>query len=278
MKRSLFVFAVLLALGVVGEVSARAVAGATGALAAPARGESAASTATGTLALRASLPMESIRAGACPPGVSASTFCPARTAVGVAPGLGRVTYSYAYLVDLSHPSCSSGFAKVLGYPVRFTVVGKGEIHFAVSETACLPESAGRSAGQAFTITGGSGMYAGASGSGTVERILGITARGATGAEKWIGTLNVPGLEFDVSPPALSGTTSKTVRVSKRVKRVRVRYEVTATDRVDGPVSASCRPRSGSRFKIGRTVVRCSTTDTSGNTANAAFTIRVRVRR
>ena len=45
----------------------------------------------------------------------------------------------------------------------------------------------------FSITGGTGIYAGASGSGTVERILsGLTPSGRRGTETWTGTLAVPG--------------------------------------------------------------------------------------
>ena len=79
----------------------------------------------------------------------------------------------------------------------------------------------------------------------------------------------------LTPPALLGAKSKTVRARKRAKRVRVVYQVTASDAVDGQLPASCNPRSGSRFPLGRTVVRCSATDSSANTANASFRVTVR---
>jgi hypothetical protein len=60
--------------------------------------------------------------------------------------------------------------------------------------------------------------------------------------------------------------------------VRVTYKVTATDDVDGPVPVACRPSSGSRFKIGRTIVTCSASDKTGNTATARFTVTVKRRR
>ena len=66
--------------------------------------------------------------------------------------------------------------------------------------------------------------------------------------------------------------------SQRRKRVRVTYNVTASDGADGQVPVTCDPRSGSRFPIGRTIVRCSATDSSGNTANASFRIIVRATR
>ena len=76
---------------------------------------------------------------------------------------------------------------------------------------------------------------------------------------------------------MKGIVSKTVRAPRGAKRVRVTYKVTARDDVDA-VPVSCRPRSGSRFRIGRTVVKCTATDGSGNTATAKFTITVKPRR
>jgi hypothetical protein len=55
----------------------------------------------------------------------------------------------------------------------------------------------------------------------------------------------------------------------------VTYSVSATDDVDGPVEVSCRPPSGSRFKIGRTRVTCAAGDSSGNVGTAAFVVSVR---
>jgi HYR domain len=55
----------------------------------------------------------------------------------------------------------------------------------------------------------------------------------------------------------------------------VTFNVTATDGVDGAVPVSCRPRSGSRFKLGRTTVRCEATDSSGNATKAAVSVTVK---
>ena len=152
------------------------------------------------------------------------------------------------------------------------VVGKGEIHFALAPGAqCVALEPVRYEPQDFTITGGTGAYAGASGSGMVERVLG----GGTGTERWTGTLVVAGLGFDLTPPPLSGTTSKTVRAHKRATGVHVTYNVTASDAVDGRVPVSCTPRSGSRFSVGRTIVGCEATDSSANIARARFVVTVK---
>jgi len=170
-----------------------------------------------------------------------------------------------------------GNLKILGYTTSVKVAGKGEIDFTVADAAtCLPPNAAALAvPQSFTVTGGRGIYAGASGSGRIERTAAPLGSGATGVDTWIGTLVVPGLEFDVTPPTLTGATPKTVRAPKGVKRVRVTYKVTAADDVDRAVPVVCAPRSGSRFPIGRTVVKCAAADSSGNAADAAFRVTVK---
>jgi HYR domain len=234
--------------------------------------------ATGTLDLRAQLRLVS-QLGACPPGTIA-TACGVRTGEGSVPGLGRVDESYIFVADIGTPPCSSGSGKALAYPVVLTVVGKGEIHFALAAgEECVDQESVRTQAQVFTVTGGTGIYVGASGSGTVERVLGgETAAGRIGRETWAGTLIVPNIDFDVTPPTVRGAVAKTVRAARGAKRARVVYSVTARDAVDGRVRASCRPRSRSWFRLGRTRVTCSATDSSANTRIARFAITVRPRR
>jgi hypothetical protein len=181
------------------------------------------------------------------------------------------------MYDGDFSRCPSGEVTILGFTTSFRVANKGDIHLAVAEVpTCLPANeVALNATQSFTVTGGTGIYAGASGSGRVERAASLTATGAVGRDTWIGTIVVSGLEFDVTPPTLSGATSKTVRARRGSKSVRVTYKVTATDNADSQVLVTCTPRSGSRFPIGRTTVKCSATDSSANRANAAFRITVR---
>lgn len=232
--------------------------------------------ATGALDMNASLSLVS-QLGGCAP-VGAATDCAARTDSGPFPGLGSVTASYGFQMDLSSGSCPGGGGKALAYPIRLEVAGKGAIDVAVSEaTACLDIESVRTQTQAFTVTGGTGIYAGASGSGTLTRRLGAPRDDLTrhGLDTWQGRLTVPGLEFDLVPPKLVGATSRTLVAPRRVKKIRVRFVVTALDDVDGSVPVTCRPRAGTRFRIGRTRVHCSATDTSANAATASFTITVR---
>src|SRR5205823_5607942 len=122
---------------------------------------------------------------------------------------------------------------------------------------------GATANVVFTVTGGSGKYLGASGSGNLATVL--TFNGGSGGsvrDTYGGVLTVPGASFDLASPIFNGARSKTVFVPKRLRTARVAYSVTATDDVDGPVPAGCKPPSGSRFRLGKTRVTCSASDSS----------------
>jgi len=241
---------------------------------APGRAEP--STATARLDLRGDLRIVS-RLIECPAGTAGT--CAARTGGGVVSGLGRVTEAYTWRIGVGPPTCTDGLMKTLSYEVVLVVAGRGEIHMALSEgSECVDPETVRGQAQPFTIAGGTGAYVGASGAGTVSRSLGQTAQGAVGIETWTGTLDVPGLEFDVTPPTITGASGRTVTVPKKARRVRVTYRVEARDSVDGAVPVSCQPRSGTRFGIGRTLVTCSAADSSGNARTARFAITVKRRR
>jgi hypothetical protein len=206
--------------------------------------------------------------------------CIARTATGFVRGLGNVSVTYTWLLGVGPPACPADSIKPLATTAFLSVARKGHINFMVAEGArCVPVGSVPAEflfePQEFTITGGTGRFAGASGRGKrVQRSIFPDVQ----TETWTGTLEVPGLEFDVWAPKLHGASSKIVRAQNGAKSARVTFKVTATDNVDGAVPVSCRPRSGSRFKMGRTTVRCEATDSSGNTGNGAFTITVKRRR
>ena len=54
----------------------------------------------------------------------------------------------------------------------------------------------------------------------------------------------------------------------------VTWEASATDNIDGQLTVSCDPPSGSRFPIGTTLVQCTATDSSYNPATGTFTVEV----
>jgi hypothetical protein len=225
--------------------------------------------ATGTLDLRASLGTLS-PGGVCPPQAPPGADCHPRTGTGSVSGLGSVSATYTWFFGVGN--CPSSLVKPLATTGRFVVAGKGEIDFALADgVRCVEQEPVRNEPQDFTITGGTGAYQAASGGGTVERSL----TGGRGVERWTGTLTVPGLEFDIAPPTFAGAVAKTVRAPRGAKRVRVRYKVTASDAVDGPIAVVCLPRSGRWFPIGRTTVTCQAKDKSGNTGRATFAVTVR---
>ena len=226
-----------------------------------------------TLNLQGSLSMAS-RDAVCPDGLPLSTACHSRTAQGEIPGLGRVSHTYMYNGDLTR--CGPGDVVILGYTTSVRVVGKGEISVSVADAPCLlADLPALNATQSFTVTGGTGIYAGASGSGRIERAATFAPGGASGTDTWIGTLVVPGLEFDLTPPVMSGAANKTAKTKRGAKSARVTYQVMAQDDRDGAVTVACAPSSGSRFRLGRTRVTCSASDTSANSASASFTITVK---
>ena len=235
------------------------------------------SQAAGALNLRGNLLVVSTPLSACPSEAPAgASGCRDRNGKGSVSGLGSVTETYNWWYRLGPPTCpKADEGKPLSTTGRLVVAGKGEIQFALADgTRCIEEEPMRNEPQEFTITGGSGTYQGATGSGTLDRAI----TGGRGSETWTGTITVPGYEFDVTPPVLSGGKSIAVRAPRSAKRARVTYSVTATDAKDGQVPVTCIPKSGSRFKVGRSTVRCAATDSSANTASASFTITVRAPR
>ena len=163
-----------------------------------------------------------------------------------------MSQSYVYPVEVEPGSaCPAGF-HVLGYPARLMVRGKGELSLSVGPAeGCLqgpPTDTVLGPTQPFTITGGTGVYAGASGSGVVRRaeIFRQSSGHGAGTDIWEGTLVVPNREFDLQPPSIARAGAKVVRAPRKVKSVVVRYQLAATDNVDGTVPVACQPRSGSR--------------------------------
>lgn len=78
---------------------------------------------------------------------------------------------------------------------------------------------------------------------------------------------------DRTAPALHLPEDITVRAADD-RGALVPYSVRAVDGVDGIVSATCRPASGSRFRVGTTSVRCSARDRAANVASGGFEVRV----
>jgi hypothetical protein len=250
----------------------------------------AADTSEGTLALSATF-TGTFKQVDCPPSASAlpgMTDCyseqgsaghaapPPLLTVSGAPGLGRTALTGTAFRNLPYGDLDS--CRLWSVPDgKLQVAGKGEIDFSAKTESCQAGSSSLTVvfSLPFTVTGGSGTYAGATGSGAMN----LTLKYDTFFQKstFTGMLTVPGLAFDTIPPVIKSSGNKLILVKKRARGARVRYTVGATDSADGSVPVTCTPRSGSLFRLGRTRVRCASTDSSANTAGTSFTITVRSR-
>ncbi len=96
---------------------------------------------------------------------------------------------------------------------------------------------------------------------------------ATDAHGNTGTASFTVTVQDTTPPAVTVPADKTVEATGP-DGAAVSYSASASDLVDGPLTASCSPTSGSTFPLGATTVTCSATDAHGNTGSASFTVTV----
>jgi hypothetical protein len=226
---------------------------------------------TGTLTLAHAVLAGGVNQVDCPIGTDPTAACFQISGTGIVPGLGVVSDQYLLVVEDPDSSCERWHSS----PV-LKVRGKGTIDLSVRPpSGCVVPTTGVNNGSlVFTVTGGSGAYAGASGQGTFETRGGPGSTGRN-TDTLGGSLTVAGLVFDRTPPVLSGAISKTVQAPKGSSTVRVTYKIIARDPGHGALGVSCKPRSGSRFKLGRTRVVCSAVDDSGNKATAGFTITVK---
>jgi hypothetical protein len=70
---------------------------------------------------------------------------------------------------------------------------------------------------------------------------------------------------DLTPPVVN-VDDQTVEATNPAGAV-INYVATAVDNVDGPLTPTCNPPSGSVFPLGSTLVTCTATDAAGNTGS-----------
>jgi hypothetical protein len=213
---------------------------------------------------------------ACPTGVPSTDQCFQFSGHAAIRGLGQVTDSFMLTTADDSLAC----VPLSFTPVVITVGSKGEIDATVGTSGPCDATA-----TTFTITGGTGAFAGVSGAGMFTPNVGLEDDHYIDADDppdwthdtWTGTLTVPAATLDITPPVISGGHAKAVVAPKNANSARVLYTVTARDDTDGPVPVTCKPPSGSHFKIGHTTVHCSATDSSANTATTRFVVTVKRR-
>lgn len=78
---------------------------------------------------------------------------------------------------------------------------------------------------------------------------------------------------DLTPPTITVPSDITV-VAHDAAGTLVAYEASASDEADSFLTVACSPESATVFPIGATHVRCTSTDSSGNAAEASFAVTV----
>jgi hypothetical protein len=96
------------------------------------------------------------------------------------------------------------------------------------------------------------------------------AAGNTGSNTFTVTVTA---YLDTTPPVVTVPASLTVEATSAAGAVAT-FSASATDAIDGPLTPSCSPASGSTFPLGTTTVTCTATDAAGNTGSGSFTVTV----
>jgi hypothetical protein len=105
---------------------------------------------------------------------------------------------------------------------------------------------------------------------TVSCTVSFKVNGEVPGPAFVQTVDIDVL--DVTPPVVT-VESKVVEATGPTG-ANVDYDATAVDNVDGPLTPTCSPASGSLFPLGVTPVSCSATDAAGNTGHGSGTIEV----
>ena len=139
-------------------------------------------------------------------------------------------------------------------------------------------------------TGAAVTYTGASATDTVDGTVAVTCSPESGTHFALGTTTVTCQATDAV--GNTGKATFTVEVQDRTKPIvtvpsditaeatgadgaTVSYiGVTASDDVDGPLTATCSKASGTVFSLGTTTVTCSAEDKAGNVGDNSFTVTV----
>jgi HYR domain len=87
--------------------------------------------------------------------------------------------------------------------------------------------------------------------------------GQPGGPAFVETISIA--VNDITPPVVT-VNDRTVEATSPAGAV-INYIATAVDNVDGPLTPTCTPPSGSLFPLGSTLVTCTATDAAGNTGS-----------
>ena len=172
---------------------------------------------------------------------------------------------------------AAGVPSVTTQPVSQTVVGAHTATFSAgasgTPTPTVQWQVSTNGGSSFTDIPGatSATYsftADASQDGDQYRAVFTNSGGAATSNAATLTVTV-----DATPPVISTSGNQTVEATGPAGAP-VSFSPTATDDIDGAISVSCTPASGSTFPIATTTVTCTATDVAGNTGTAQILVTV----
>ena len=114
--------------------------------------------------------------------------CPISEGSGQATHLGKTSETVAVIVDLAHPDAAGCFPEVR--KTIFTAANGDQIMMTSTGKSCSTGPTTVTAVDSYVVTGGTGRFSGASGSGTNTALVDLTSR--TAVVTFIGTLSSPG--------------------------------------------------------------------------------------
>ena len=154
--------------------------------------------------------------------------------------------------------------RAITLPANISAEATSAAGAAVTYIATATDRLGGSVVVACTPASGSTFALGA----TTVNCTATDARGITATGSFTVTVR------DTTSPGLT-LPANIIAEAAGPSGVAVTYTATSTDLVDGGVSVTCAPASGSTFALGTTTVNCTATDAHGNTVSASFTVTVR---
>lgn len=116
--------------------------------------------------------IQTITVGPCPPGTPASAVCFSQTGTGTATHFGKVTKASLTVNTFISPSC----ATFVEY-TTFTAADGSTMTLVQTGTGCFTSPTTASANATYTVTGGTGRFSGATGSGTATTTVSAVAPG-----------------------------------------------------------------------------------------------------
>ena len=213
----------------------------------------------------------------CPTGTPPSVTCRMHEGAGVIPGLGTVSEQYIFFNEGGTPECPGTYrVRILRPASPWAREGRSKSIRPRAPIACRARAKGHAQLHLHDYRR-VGNLCRSLRNWLVAQVVDSRLRQATEtsgtALSWCwGLLLTPLLLFFMEQSQKDPRSASWREAGTR------RFRVSALDETDGAITVSCRPATGSRFKVGRTIVTCSATDRSGNSGRARFTVTVRARR